>query len=78
MGDIRQLSDSGSRDPYPSAFIQCVDGIDPMIHELWCHGIDGLCCEVHPTARIDISVGNTGELVTEYLISNGRSNHIIG
>ena len=42
MDDIRQPSDSGRGDPYPSAFIQYVDGRYPMIKKLWYHGIDGL------------------------------------
>ena len=56
MGAIQKPSDSGSRAPYPGAFILCVDGRDPMIHELWCHRIYGLCCEVRPTARTDTNI----------------------
>ena len=54
------LSDSGSGAPDPGAFIQCVDGREPIIQELWCQGIDRICCEVHPTSHINIPAGNIG------------------
>ena len=42
IGDIRQPSDSGSGAPDPDAFIQYVDGRQPMSQKLWCHRIDGI------------------------------------
>ena len=78
MGDIWRPSDSGSRALYPGAFIQYINGREPMIHELWCHGIDRLCREVHPAARIDIPAGTIRDYVTKYLSANGQRNKIIG
>ena len=78
MGDIYLTSDSGSGAPYLGAFIQCVDSREPMIHELWCHGIDGICRKFRLTAPIEILYGTVGEFVTEYLSENGRRNRIIG
>ena len=78
MVDIHRPSDSGSRDPDTGAFIQCVDGRDPMIHKLWCHRTDRLCCEVHPTAHIETPAGTTEFFFTEYLSANRRINRIIG
>ena len=77
MGDIWRPYDYGGGDPDPGAFIQCVDGREPMIHELWCHGIDGLCRKVHPTLRIEIPSRNIGEFVTKYLSDNRQRNRII-
>ena len=78
MGDIRRNYDSGSGDPDPGAFLQCVNGREPMVHKFWCHRVDRLCREVFPTARIDIPAGTIIEFVTEYLSADGRCNRIIG
>ena len=72
MGDTRRPFDYGSRDPDPGTFIQCVDGRETMIQELWCPRIDGICHEVHPTACIDIPTVTIRELVTKYLSANGK------
>ena len=37
-----------------------------------------ICCEVHPTARIDIPAGTVGFFFTEYFSENGQRNCIIG
>ena len=77
MGDIRQPSDSGGGDTYPSSFIQCNVGKDPNIHELWCHRVDGICFKVQPTAGIDIPAETIRQFVTEYLSDNGWHNRIL-
>ena len=49
-----------------------------MAYKLWCHGLNGLSHDVHPTVRLEIPNENFGEFITEYLASNGRCNRIIG
>ena len=61
IGGIWRPSDYGSRAEDPGAFIQYVDGREPVIHELWCHGVGRICHEVHPTARIEIPSGTIGD-----------------
>ena len=78
MGDIWRHCGYGSRAPDPGAFIRCVDGRDPMIHEFCCHGIYGICLEVHPTGHIEIPAEYIGGFVTEYLSANGRRKSIFG
>ena len=78
MGGIRQPYNYSSRYPDPGAFIQCVDGRDPMIHELWGHENDSICRKVQPTACIEIPAGTVGEFITEYLSENRLQNQIIG
>ena len=78
MVDISRPSDYGSGAPEPGYFIQCIDGIEPMIQKSWCHRIGGICHEVHLTAHIEIPDGSFGEFVTKYLSVNGRLNQIIG
>ena len=78
VGDIRRPSNSCNGGPETSAFIQCVNGKDPQIHKLWCWDIDGIFCEVHPTAHVDIPSIPVGEFFTYYLSESGRHNHIIG
>ena len=41
---------TGSRDPDPSVFIQCVNGMEPMANELLSHGLNCIFRDVHPTA----------------------------
>ena len=43
-------TDSGS--PDTRIFIHCVNGQEPMYNKLWSHGLDGLCCDVHPIAQV--------------------------
>ena len=78
MGDIRRPYDFGSRDQYPSVLIQCFNGRDTMVHELWSHVLDGISHDVHPTAWVEIPTGNVGEFVTEYQTTGGWRNRIIG
>ena len=64
--------------PETGAFIQCINGREPQIHVLWCHGIDRICHKVLPYQRIEIPDGTVGEFVTDYISKNGRRNQIIG
>ena len=59
MGDIWQTCDFISGAPDYGAFIQCTDNIETIINEFWCHGIDRMRRDVHPTANIDIYDGTT-------------------
>ena len=77
MGNTRRPSNYGSRGPETGAFIQCANGLEPQIHELWCCSIDGICREVHLTARVDIPAGTVRYFVTEYLSENRWRNQII-
>ena len=78
MSNIRIPYNYGSVAPDTSTFIQQVNVIETMIHELWCHGTDGICYKVHPYARIETSSGTVGEFVTELFGENGRPNQSIG
>ena len=72
MGGIRRPSSSVSGGQETGGFIQCVNGIDPQIHKLWCWYIDWVCCEVHLAARVDILD------VIDCFSENGHLNQIIG
>ena len=65
-------SDYGIGDAEVFKFIQCVDRLDPHIHEVWTFGEDGVTPEVDPIARVDIGAGVVGELATDYLTSSWR------
>ena len=57
VGSIGRPSDSVSRDTEGPKFIQCVDGRDPQIHEVWTFGEDGVTREVHLTSQVDVGTG---------------------
>ena len=78
MGTIRKPSDYGSGGSETSAFIQCINGRETQINELWCMGLDSIFREVHHIARVDILAGTIGEFFTNYLDLNGRRIAIIG
>ena len=77
-GCIWRPSDSGIVASDTGSFIQWVDSREPMIHKMVWHGIDRICCEFHPTSRIEIPAGTVGEFFTEYLSENGQRNWIFG
>ena len=55
MGIICRPSDgTGSGSPDPIVFIQYVNGWDPMDKMFWSHGLDSLCRNVIPAARVQI------------------------
>ena len=74
---ICQPSNPGSSSTKDTSFVQCIDGWYPEIHEVWCLGLDGIICEVHPTAHVEVPVITDEEFVTNYLHENGRRIHII-
>ena len=61
VGSIDSPYDSGGGDAEGPKFIQCMDGQEPQIHEVWTFGEDGVTREVHPTAQVDVSAGLVGE-----------------
>ena len=76
---IRSPSDgTGRRAPYPSVFIQCVNGRDPMANELWSHRLDRIFHGVQPTAWLYIPPGTDVEFIKGYLNTYGRCLRIIG
>ena len=78
MGSIRRPSNTDIRVTKDTAFIQCVDGKDPHIHEVWILGLDEIICEVHPTVQVEVPAVTVREFVTNYLAENGRRIQIIG
>ena len=78
MGSIRRSSSPSSGSNRDTAFIQCVDGRDPHIHELWYLGLDNITCKVHPTARLEVISGTVVEFVINYLAENGLRIKITG
>ena len=78
MGSIHRPSDSGSRITESTAFIQCVDGREPQIHELGCLGLVNISRKFHPTARVYFLDVTVREFLTGYLSENGHRTHIIG
>ena len=67
VDSIDSPSNSGNNDAEGPEFIQCVDGREPQIHEVWTFGEDGVTREVHPTAQLDVVSGLVGEFATNYL-----------
>ena len=78
MVTISRPSDYGSRITETTAFIQCLNGQELQINKLWCHDLDGIWREVHPTAHAEILAGTVREFVNDYLAENGRQIMIIG
>ena len=55
MVSIRCFSGvTGIRDPYTIVFIQYVNCQETMANDLWYHGLDTLCRNVHTTAQVYI------------------------
>ena len=54
MVSICETLNPGSGITEDTDFIQCVDGQDPQIHELWCLGLDYTSRKVHPTAQVEV------------------------
>ena len=78
MGTIRRPSDSGSRVTEATSFIQCINGREPQIHDLWYMDLDGISCKVHYSALLKFPAGTIGEFVTDNLAENGSRIDIIG
>ena len=60
MGDVWRPYDSGIRACYSRIFIQYVNGREPMDHELWSSGFDGLNRDVYLTAQVEIPTRTSG------------------
>ena len=78
MSTIRRPSYSIIGGTEATAFIQCINGRQPHIHELWCLGLDRISRKVHPTARLEVPAGTVRYFVTNYLAESGRQIPIIG
>ena len=65
MGSIHWPLNPGSSSTKDTAFIQCVDGGEPQIHEVWSMGLDGITHEVHPTARLEFIAGTVVQFVID-------------
>ena len=72
MVAICRPTDSGIKGIEDTAFIQCINGQEPQIHELWCLGLDVIYQEVHPTALVDVPAGTVRDFVTDCLAENRR------
>ena len=78
VGFIGRPSYSFSGDAKEAKFIQCVDDQDPHNHEVWDFGDDGVTCELHPIAQVDVGAGIVREFATNYLTESGRRIPIFG
>ena len=65
VGSIGWPYYSSSGDAEGPEFIRCVDRQEPQIHEVFDFGEDGITCEVHPTAQVDVSNRVVGEFATD-------------
>ena len=65
MGSIRRPLDHVSGSTKDTAFIKCVDGREPPIHDVWNLGLYGTIREVHPTAQVEVPTGTVGYFVTD-------------
>ena len=65
MSNIHKPSNYVIGGPDTGNFIQCINGWDPQIHELWFWNINGICCEVHLTACVEIPSGTAIKFVTD-------------
>ena len=78
VGSIGLPSDSGSGDSEVPKFIQCVDGREPHIHEVWAFGEDGVTREFYLTVQVDVGAGVVGEFATYYLTESWHRIPIFG
>ena len=78
MGPIRWYSYSGSGGTKGVKFVQCIDGQEPQMHEIWCLDSNGITRKVHLTAQIDVGDETVGHFSTHYFAENGRIIPIIG
>ena len=77
-GSIRRPSDIGSGITEDTAFVQCIDGREPQIHEVWSLCLDRIVRKVHPTAQEEVPIGTIGEFVTDCLAEIRGKIQIIG
>ena len=69
VGFMRHQSNSGSGGKDGPQLINCVDGHQTKILEVWTFIEDGFTREVHPTAWVDVRTGFVGKFATHYLTS---------
>ena len=67
MGSFCRTSNPGSSSTKDTAFIQCVDGRDPQMYEVWSLDLDGIIREVHPIAQVEVPTGTVREILNNYL-----------
>ena len=72
MGSIGRPLNPGSGSTEDTAFMKCVDGWEPQIHELWCLGLDYITPKFHPTALVEVVSGIMGDFTADYLAENRR------
>ena len=77
MGPICWSFYSGNRGTEGVEFIRYIDGRDPQMHKIWCLGSNGITCEVHLTAQIDVIAETVRQFATQYFAENGRRISII-
>ena len=77
MGTTHRPLDYGSGGTEAPAFIQCINGWEPQIHEMWCLGLYSIRREVHPTLCVEVTPGTVRYFMTNYLAKNGRIIKII-
>ena len=61
-GSIGWPFDYGSGDAEGPKFIQCVDRQEPQTHKFWDFDENGVTCESHPTAQVDVGAGVVNSL----------------
>ena len=69
---IHSPSDSDSRGAEATAFIQCINGLEPQIHGLWYLVFDDISCKFHIAYCVEVTSGTVGEFLIDYLAENGR------
>ena len=60
MGSIHRPSNPGNRSTEDTDFMQCVDGWEPQIHELWCLGLDNVTFKARHTVQVQVTSGTVG------------------
>ena len=78
MVSIRRPLNPGIRSTKDTAFIQCVYGREPHIHEFWSLILDGIILKFHPKACVEVISRTVGEFVTNLLEENRIIIQIIG
>ena len=65
MRSIRRPSNPGIRSTKYTAFIQCDDGREPFINEVWILVLDRIIRKIHPTEQVEVIAGTVREFVTD-------------
>ena len=78
MGYNRRPSYYGRESTEGTVFIQCVDGRETQINELWFLDLYGIIRKVHLTACVEVPSETVRYFVTNYLDENGCQIETIG